>query len=168
MNRSKFKSIAAIAFTGLSSALVFGFRTTDAPVADTGASMNSTTGSASNGSAASDSGSSTTATPAPASGGSDTAGLYADGTWTGGAVQEPWGTFEVQVVIADGRIANVNLVESPSDRHSTRINEVAVPLLTQAAISTQSAQVDTVSGATWTSESYAASLQSALDAARAA
>ena len=168
MKRSTIKSIAALAVTGLSSALVFGFRTTEAPVVDTGTTTKSTTDGATNGGTASGSGSSTTATAAPTSGGSDTAGLYANGTWTGAVEQEPWGAFEVQVVIADGRIANVNLVESPSDRHSTRINQVAVPLLTQSAIAAQSAQVDTVSGATWTSESYAASLQSALDAALAA
>jgi uncharacterized protein with FMN-binding domain len=160
MNRSTLKSIAALVFTGLSSALVFGFRTEDKPLAGTaGTTTNGTTAGTTTGGATT--GGSTT-------GGSGSSSLYADGTWTGAAIQEPWGTFEVQVVIADGRISSVNLVESPSDRHSTSINDVAVPLLTQSAIATQSASVDTVSGATWTSESYAESLQAALDAARAA
>jgi len=168
MKRSTVKSIVALVFTGLSSALVFGFRTEDTPLADT---ARSTTGSASGGSTSggtSSSGATSGSTSGSTSGGSGTAGTYTNGTFTGAAIQEPWGTFEVQVVIADGRISTVNLVESPSDRHSTRINDVAVPLLTESAIATQSASVDAVSGATWTSESYAESLQAALDAARAA
>ena len=60
------------------------------------------------------------------------------------------------------------LVSSPSDNHSRRINSQAVPILTQAAIAAQSANIDMVSGATWTSESYATSLQAALDLAKAA
>ena len=60
------------------------------------------------------------------------------------------------------------LVAAPQDGHSSRINEEAVPVLTQAAVAAQGASVDMVSGATWTSRSYATSLQGALDQARAA
>ena len=47
------------------------------------------------------------------------------------------------------------------------ISQQAGPLLQQEALQAQSAQIDIVSGATYTSESYAQSLQSALDRARA-
>ena len=70
-------------------------------------------------------------------------------------------------MISGGHLVNVQLLSEPSDRHSTQINNIAVPMLTESAIASQSATVDTVSGATWTSESYAESLQAALDAARA-
>ncbi len=94
--------------------------------------------------------------------------LYADGTWTGEAVDEPWGTFQVEVTVADGQIVDVSLLESPQDRHSSRINQQAVPILTQEAIAAQSASIDMLSGATWTSESYITSLQAALDDAQQA
>jgi len=93
---------------------------------------------------------------------------YADGTWTGAAVQEPWGTFQVQAVVSGGQITSVVVVSSPQDGHSSRINSQAIPVLTEAAIASQGASIDMISGATWTSQSYATSLQAALDQAMAA
>jgi uncharacterized protein with FMN-binding domain len=175
MRTSTIKSIAALALTGAGSALVLGFQTTD--VASSGRTTltsaaagvipqpapSSTSGLV--GSATTTDGG--TATAAPATGTAVTA-AYADGTWTGQAVEEPWGPFQVQVVVSNGSIVNVKVVESPADRHSSRINTQAVPILTEATVASQAATVDVVSGATWTSESYAASLQSALDEAAAA
>jgi uncharacterized protein with FMN-binding domain len=93
---------------------------------------------------------------------------YGDGTFNGAAVREPWGTFQVQVTINGGQITAVNLVSEPRDRHSTSINNYAVPQLTQEALAVQSSDVDWISGATWTSQSYTYSLQAALDEASAA
>jgi uncharacterized protein with FMN-binding domain len=166
MRISTIKSIAALALTGAGSALVLGFRTTggDAtlPVAGNGASGGSTSSSGSGSSSTSGSGSSSGSS---SSGSTGSSAKYADGTWTGTAVSEPWGPFQVQVVISGGTITNVSVVESPGDRHSSRINNVAVPLLTESTMSKQTATADLVSGATWTSDSYATSLQAALDAA---
>lgn len=173
MRTSTIKSIAALALTGAGSALVVGFQTTD--VAVNGATTLSSGGSAATPGTGSGSGASTTTTTtgsagptAPPSAGNGTTGRYADGTWTGQAVDEPWGPFQVQVVVSHGSIVNVAVVESPTDRHSSGINRQAVPILTEATVAAQAPTVDVVSGATWTSESYAASLQSALDAAAAA
>ncbi len=183
--RSSIKPLLGLLFAGLGSALVFGFRTTDsvlpttaqAPTATTGATATDNptatkTPTATNGSSA-DSSSQATATPAPtqntsaATSGTSTA-QFADGTYQGAAVGEPWGTFEVEAIIKGGALVDVKLVSEPGDRHSSQINNIAVPMLTESAVASQSANVDTVSGATWTSESYAESLQAALDAARAA
>ncbi len=177
--RSSIKPLLGLLFAGLGSALVFGFRTTDsvlpttaqAPTATTGTSATKTP-TATNGSSANSS-SQATATPAPtqdtstATTGTSTA-QFADGTYQGAAVGEPWGTFEVEAIIKGGALVDVKLVSEPGDRHSSQINNIAVPMLTESAVASQSANVDTVSGATWTSESYAESLQAALDAARAA
>ncbi len=182
MRISTLKSIAALALTGAGSALVLGFRTTggDAtlPVAGDastgGSTASSSSGQASSSSSSSSSGQASSSgsgsTSGSASGGTSSSSggstaRYADGTWTGSEVPEPWGPFQVQVVISGGTITNVQVVESPSDRHSSRINNVAVPLLTQSTMATQSGSADMVSGATWTSDSYATSLQSALDQA---
>jgi uncharacterized protein with FMN-binding domain len=80
-------------------------------------------------------------------------------------VDEPWGTFQVQATVSDGRLVDVTIVTAPTDRHSSRINNSSIPTLTSQALTSQSADVDVISGATWTSESYATSLQAALDAA---
>jgi uncharacterized protein with FMN-binding domain len=165
MRVSTIKSIVALALTGAGSALVLGFRTTGGdvilPVADNGGSGGSTTSSSSSSGSTSGSGSSS----GSSAGQSGSTAKYADGTWTGTEVSEPWGPFEVQVVVSGGKITSANVVESPGDRHSSRINNVAVPLLNESTLAKQSANIDMVSGATWTSDSYATSLQAALDKA---
>jgi uncharacterized protein with FMN-binding domain len=184
--RNSIKPILGLVFAALGSVLVFGFRTTDSvlpttaqvPNATTGKTASpttapTTTGSSSKTTTSGSNSSSATATPAPTQ---DTSGAttngsaaqYADGTYKGAAVGEPWGTFEVEAIIKSGQLVDVKLVAEPGDRHSSQINNIAVPMLTQSAIANQSANIDLVSGATWTSESYAESLQSALDAAHAA
>jgi uncharacterized protein with FMN-binding domain len=95
------------------------------------------------------------------------AGLYKDGTYTGPTVDAFYGYVQVQVVIQNGKIANVQFLQFPSDRRtSQRINSVAVPYLTQEAVQAQNANVDIVSGATLTSEGFIQSLQSALSTAK--
>lgn len=81
-----------------------------------------------------------------------------------------WGPVQVQVTFAaDGSISAVDAVQTPfRDGKSVRINDRAVPRLNSEALAAQRAQVDTVSGATYTSTDYERSLQSAIDAARAA
>jgi uncharacterized protein with FMN-binding domain len=175
MRTSTIKSIAALALTGAGSALVLGFKTTGGaatlPVANSGSATSSSSGAASSSGSsstsgsASTSGSGATSNSGSSSGSSGSTAKYTDGTWTGTEVSEPWGPFQVQVVISGGKITNVRVVESPGDRHSSRINNVAVPLLTESTMATQSPTADMVSGATWTSESYATSLQAALDKA---
>jgi uncharacterized protein with FMN-binding domain len=164
------KPLIALVLTGIGSALVFTFRTTD-PALPMTANVPAGVAPTANGPSGTTGPTTTTATPAPtAQTGTttDTAtGEYADGTYTGTAVIEPWGTFEVEAIISGGQLADVQLVAEPNDGHSSRINNYAVPLLTESAIAAQSANIDMVSGATWTSRSYETSLQAALDAAAA-
>ena len=77
-----------------------------------------------------------------------------------------YGVVQVQVTIAGGRITDVSTLQYP-DRESrdVEINSYAIPQLRAEVIAAQSAKVDAVSGATYTSEGYLASLQAALDAA---
>jgi uncharacterized protein with FMN-binding domain len=88
----------------------------------------------------------------------------------GAAFQNKWGVVQVEATFAaDGSLASVTALQTPNDRDkSIRINDSAVPQLDADATSIQSAQVHTVSGATYTSNDYRRSLQSAIDAARAA
>ncbi|MFJ2863241.1 FMN-binding protein [Kitasatospora sp. NPDC087314] len=85
---------------------------------------------------------------------------------TGDAVNTRYGPVQVEVTLAGSRITAVDVVKYPTeDRRDRAINSTALPLLNQEAIAAQSAQVDVVSGATFTSDGYVRSLQSALDRA---
>ncbi|MEU7379444.1 MULTISPECIES: FMN-binding protein [unclassified Streptomyces] len=108
------------------------------------------------------------ADPAPApSGGSSSSGT-AGGTRTvtGETVRTRWGPVQVRVTLVDGRITDVTALAQPSGNPRDReISGYAVPRLRGEALTAQSADIDTVSGATYTSDGYRRSLQSALDTA---
>ncbi|MET8906991.1 FMN-binding protein [Micromonospora sp. NPDC004551] len=88
------------------------------------------------------------------------------GTATGSVAQTRWGPVQVKISVANGKITNVTTVQVPDgNRRDQEINDYAVPILRQEALAAQSAQIDTVSGATVTSDGYRESLQSAIDAA---
>ncbi|MFC0003311.1 FMN-binding protein [Micromonospora siamensis] len=90
----------------------------------------------------------------------------ASGTATGSVAQTRWGPVQVRITVSGGKITDVTAVQVPDGNHRDQeINDYAVPVLRQEAIAAQSANIDTVSGATVTSEGYRESLQSALDAA---
>ena len=82
----------------------------------------------------------------------------------GDAVGNPYGTVQVRVTVKGTNLANVVAVNMPySDPTSQSITDQVAPVLAQQAISAQSAQISGVSGATYTSDAYRQSLQSALD-----
>ncbi|MET7805387.1 FMN-binding protein [Micromonospora chersina] len=98
------------------------------------------------------------------SGGSGTSS--GSGTATGSVAQTRWGPVQVRITVSNGRITDVTAVQVPDGNHRDQeINDYAVPILRQAALTAQSARIDTVSGATVTSDGYRESLQSAIDAA---
>lgn len=85
---------------------------------------------------------------------------------TGEPMPTRWGAVQVRVTLAGGDISDVVALALPDgDRHSAYISEYVEPILRQEAIAADSAAVAVVSGATYTSEAYARSLQSALDQA---
>ncbi|KOV65836.1 FMN-binding protein [Streptomyces sp. MMG1121] len=87
-------------------------------------------------------------------------------TVTGDTVQTRWGPVQVRVTIESGRITDVTAVQYPQDNpRDQEINSYALPQLRRETLSAQSAQIDMVSGATYTSTGYRQSLQSALDSA---
>ncbi|MEV0268177.1 FMN-binding protein [Hamadaea sp. NPDC050747] len=87
-------------------------------------------------------------------------------TYDGSVAQTRWGPVQVRITVANGKITDVEAVEYPTENHRDQeINQYALPILHDSVISQQSAKIDTVSGATVTSEGYIESLQAALDAA---
>jgi uncharacterized protein with FMN-binding domain len=88
----------------------------------------------------------------------------ASGTATGDSISTQYGPVQVRVTVNDGKITAIQgLVLTGNDPRSAQISSFAEPTLQQEALSKQSAAIDAVSGATFTSAGYAQSLQSALD-----
>jgi uncharacterized protein with FMN-binding domain len=90
-------------------------------------------------------------------------------TVNGDLVNTDYGPVRVQLTMQGGRIMRAQAVDHPQGGGRTQeINDYAIPVLDQEAVAAQSSQIDTVSGATFTSGGYRQSLQSALDAAHKA
>lgn len=99
-----------------------------------------------------------TATPAPGSTTADTV------TIAGSVSQTRYGPVQVSVTFAGTTIVDVQTLQSPStDHESANISQWSTPVLAQEVLDAQSAQIDTVSGATYTSKGYRESVQSAID-----
>ncbi len=103
------------------------------------------------------------ASPATSTG---TPPVYKDGTYTGSTADVGYVPVQVQAVISGGKITAINYLQMPSDAsRSQMIASQAKPMLMQEAISAQSANVDTISGATADSGGFVQSLTSALSQA---
>ena len=106
----------------------------------------------------------TTATGASSSGSGATAPVTA--TVDGAVAQTPYGNVQVRLTVTDGNVTAAKAIAYP-DRGGTdvQISNYAIPILSQEAVQAQSAKIDMVSGATFTSRGYIQSLQDALDQA---
>ncbi|HMJ94956.1 MAG TPA: FMN-binding protein [Thermoleophilaceae bacterium] len=83
---------------------------------------------------------------------------------TGTNVPNQYGDVQVRVTTSGGQVTQVTALQLPSgDGRSQEISNFAGPELAQQALAAQNANIDGVSGATYTSQSYRSSLQSALD-----
>lgn len=87
-------------------------------------------------------------------------------TFDGTQVQTRFGTVQVRVTIQDGKITEVTPLQlTDAERKSAQISSRAAPVLRSEVLQAQSANVQTIGGATVTSDAYLTSLQAALDAA---
>jgi uncharacterized protein with FMN-binding domain len=87
------------------------------------------------------------------------------GTFAGTAVTHKYGTVKVTITVSGGRMTNATATYTASTQVSEKINADAMPKLRSEALVAQSANIATVSGATYTSGAYRSSLQAALDRA---
>jgi uncharacterized protein with FMN-binding domain len=159
------RAIGALVTTVFALALLLSFKTPDSP----GLAASTTSDVAVVGQPQATVAPTTTSAPAAGNGSTTTtSSTYVDGTVTGPVVTNRFGAVQVQVTISGGVIADVTALQLPSgDPHSARISEEAEPLLREEALTAQSADIDLLSGATYTSRAYVQSLQAALDQARA-
>jgi len=134
--------------------------TTTPTTTTSGGNSGTSSSGTSNGSNTTTSTGTTTAAPvAPTTGATD-------GTYAGSTVNTRFGPVQVQVTIAGGAITDVTALQlTNTDGRSVQISNYASPILAQEVLSSQSAQVSNVGGATYTSQAYLQSLQSALDQA---
>ena len=135
-----------------------------APAASTTSSTSTGTagtGMASGSGSSASSGSTTTATPTPTPSASSAATTK---TVTGSAVDTRYGTVQVKVTFSGSTITAVDTIQAPNGNgRDIEIDQQALPMLEQEVLASQSANIDTVSGATYTSEGYIQSVQSAID-----
>ncbi|MCW7940984.1 FMN-binding protein [Streptomyces hygroscopicus] len=126
-------------------------------------------GSGSSGDSGGSGGSGSSGSSGGSGGSSGSSGSATTGTRTvtGESVQTRYGPVQVRITLKHGRLTDVTAVSYPQDSpRDQEINSYAVPQLTREALAAQSAGIEAVSGATYTSQGYQQSLQSALDAAR--
>jgi uncharacterized protein with FMN-binding domain len=155
----------ALIITAAALALLLNFKTPAATNAPIGGSANTIAGAAgtttANVSTGSTSGSNATTGGSTAT--TSSGGSAKSGTYTGTATQTRYGTVQIQVTVANGKVTNVQALQYPSSNsHSSSISQYAVPTLITETLQAQSAQINAVSGATYTSQGFVQSLQSAL------
>jgi hypothetical protein len=142
-----------------------------AGVSAAGTSSKSSAGAAGNGSSGGSGGGSMAGSAAPSASpsaaGGGTGGTTAGGkVVTGEVVNGPYGPSQVAITLSGGKITKVTVLQHTDDgENSQQIDGNALPKLTAETLTAQSAKIDAVSGASYTSAGYIKSLQSALDKA---
>jgi len=149
--------------------LVIGWQLGGQPAVTAPAQQRTTSGSGTSGTGTSGSGS-TGGTSAGSTGsgtsGSSAGGSATSGTFAGDTTETQYGPVQVQITVANGKITDVTALQlTDQGGRSVQISQQAAPILRQEALQAQSAQIQSVSGATFTSEGYTTSLQSAIDKA---
>src|SRR3989344_5286182 len=90
-------------------------------------------------------------------------GQFINGSYVGKATDSFYGIVQVKAIIQGGRLTDVGFLKFPNDREtSIGVSNRSLPILRQEAITAQSADIDSVSGATQTAEAFNISLASAL------
>lgn len=147
--------------------LLFSYRTSTNSTAANASAATGSTGTGT-GTSSGSSGGSPTPTASSSAGSSSGKSNSSSGTktYTGSTASTRWGDVQVSITVTNGKITDVQVPVYPSGNgRDQEINAYALPILTQETLQTQNAHIDTVSGATVTSNGYLQSLQSALDAA---
>jgi uncharacterized protein with FMN-binding domain len=157
--------ILAICATAAGLVLLLSFKTHTQSAAP-GTSPAAALGSPTPGNDAAGASASSAASASPATAKSGTTSGGAGKTVTGAAWPTIYGAVQVQITVKSGKIAAVTVLEYPEETpRDQQINAYAIPQLNQETLAADSAKIDTVSGATYTSGGYIGSLQSALDKA---
>lgn len=165
------RGIAALAITAVALVLLLSFKTPDqVPARSGGVAIVEPSAAATPSTGTGGTGGSTTApVPGPTQAPSTSTGSgttsAASAAIDGPVVDTRYGPIQVEIVLSSGQLQDVVAIQLPSGRRSGQISNAAAPILREEALQAKSASIDTVSGATYTSDAYAQSLQAALDRA---
>ena len=93
-------------------------------------------------------------------------GKYKNGVYAGSIEDAYFGNVQVQATVSNGKISDISFLQYPNENSTSKqINSQAMPTLKSEALKAQSAQVDGVSGASYTSQAFQNSLDAALQKA---
>jgi uncharacterized protein with FMN-binding domain len=160
------RAVLAVVVTAIGLVLLMSFKPHDITAATQPPAAVSGSGSDSGSSGSGSSGSGNSGSGNSGSGSSRKGATSSATTATGDTVDTRWGPVQVKITVAAGKIKKVEVLQSPNgNQRDIEINNTALPILTEEALSAQSAAIDVVSGATYTSDGYTRSLQSAIDKA---
>ncbi|HEX4017494.1 MAG TPA: FMN-binding protein [Frankiaceae bacterium] len=148
--------------------LLLGFKSQSAPPVTKPSASSSgstgTSGSTDTGSTSTGSGSTGSSSSGSTSSGSSSGSTTGTKTVTGDSADTRYGPVQVKITAVNGKITSVDAIDYPqNDPRDQEINSYAIPQLNQEALAAGTANIDIVSGATYTSDGYVQSLQSALD-----
>ena len=157
--------VTAILSTVSTLVLIFGYHTSTnnaAVSASPVVQQPSSSGSTSTSRSSKQSGSSTSKPSQPSKASRATSAA----AFTGDVAGTRWGPVQVRITVRGGKVTRAQAVQYPQGTSTdAQINDNALPILDQEVVQKQSASIDTVSGATVTSDGYLQSLQSAIDQA---
>ncbi len=138
--------------------------TASSPSATSSATPSSTASASSTPTATPNATSTPTATASPSSSASSAS---VSGTFSGTSESTPFGNVQVEIVVSAGKITDVKALQlTDQGGRSVQISNYAAPILRSEILASQSANVSSVSGATYTSDGYLSSAQSAIDKAK--
>jgi uncharacterized protein with FMN-binding domain len=104
---------------------------------------------------------------APAAGAAAGTATAAKSTFDGAVSDTRYGPVQVRITVAGGKFTAADAIQLPhGNSYDEQVNQYAVPILSQEAVAAQSSKINLISGATYTSDGYMRSLQSALDQAK--
>ncbi|HEX4431162.1 MAG TPA: FMN-binding protein [Frankiaceae bacterium] len=143
--------------------LLLGFKSQSAPPVTKPSAASSSGTSSTSGSS-----SSSSSTGSSGTGSAGTGSTTGTKTVTGDAADTRYGPVQVKITAVNGKITSVDAIDYPqNDPRDQEINSFAIPQLNQEALAAGTANIDVVSGATYTTDGYIQSLQSALDKLKA-
>jgi uncharacterized protein with FMN-binding domain len=160
------RAVLAIVSTVAAVVMLLTFKTHSLTASTTPpAAVSNSSGTSSDSGTTSSSGSDATSSTGSTSS-SSSATASAAKTYTGSAADTRYGPVQVQITVKKGKLTAVTAVDYPQgDPRDQEINSYAIPALNSEATSAGNANIDMISGATYTSQGYISSLQSALDQA---
>jgi uncharacterized protein with FMN-binding domain len=165
------RAVAASVFASLGILTVgwqIGAATAAPAISTSGGTASGTTGTAGTSSGSSSSPTTTTPSGAASAPAATTSTGLKDGTYSGTSEQTQFGNVQVKITISGGKITEVTALQlTDQGGRSVQISNYAAPILRQEVLASQSSHVNNVNGATYTTDGYLTSVQSALDQAKA-